>query len=90
MLAPRPRRLQIFGQHCSQPVYRRTHVTCEVSLGFSGEDGERVQTELEALVPLLLPVALVHFLRKEMKARGFHLVSGLENEKVDEKIPPLN
>lgn len=43
---------------------QETHVTGEVSLGFSGEYGERVQTQLEALLPLLLPVALVHFLRE--------------------------
>lgn len=90
MLAPRPRRLQIFGKHFSEPVYRLTHITCEVSLGSSGEDRERVQTELEALVPLLLPVALVHFLRKAMKSHGFHLVFGLENEKVAGNILPLN
>lgn len=81
MLAPRPRRLQVCHL-CPRPVYSLTHITCEVSLGFSGEDRERVQTELEALVPLLLllPVALVHFLGKEMKSHGFHSVFGLENE----------
>lgn len=40
-----------------------THVTGKVSLGFGSEYGEGVQTQLEALIPLLLPVTLVNFLQ---------------------------
>lgn len=48
-----------------QTVFRITHITGQVSFGFSGEYRERVQTQLEALFPLLLPVALVHFLKEK-------------------------
>lgn len=46
-------------------VFRETHITGQVSFGFSGEYGKRVQAQLEALFPLLLPVALVHFLKNK-------------------------
>lgn len=68
---PVQRNLQIFCKHFSQPVFTCTHIACKVSLGFSCEDRERVQTQLEALFPLFLPVALVHFLWKEVKSDWF-------------------
>lgn len=48
-----------------QTVFRITHNTGEVCFAFGGEYRERVQTQLEALFPLLLPVALVHFLKEK-------------------------
>ena len=40
-----------------------THATGEVCLGFGREDAQGVHVQLEALLPLLLPEALVHFLK---------------------------
>lgn len=49
----------------------QTHITGEVSFSFSGEYGEGVQTHFETLLPLLLPVALVHFLQEEVQPSPF-------------------
>lgn len=54
-----------------QTVFRITHITGEVSFAFGGEYRERVQTQLEALFPLLLPVALVHFLKEKRRNVNF-------------------